>query len=203
MKILKFIFLALFLISQNALAVSSAFAVGIVNGTASLTVAKDFSCSSQCATNIGEGSAGNLALTFVPPSEYPTKNIKAVSNKVFILPPSYTGSEGDGESLCVQDCENFKDALGFNLNSYNVKSDVERNQFTKAACKALEVATGTAGKTFASFAVIAIGVGFFTGKVSWGLMIGVAAGIATMFGSPAIVSAISGADFTTTCQSQY
>ena len=35
-------------------------------------------------------------------------------------------------------------------------------------------------------------IGFFTGKVSWGLMIGVAAGIAAMFGAPSIVAAITG-----------
>ena len=37
-------------------------------------------------------------------------------------------------------------------------------------------------------------MGFFTGKVSWGLMIGAAAGIGAMFGAPAIVGFISGTD---------
>ena len=52
---------------------------------------------------------------------------------------------------------------------------------------------------FAAFAIIATGIGFFTGKVSWGLMIGVTAGIATMFGAPSIVAAISGQDTKTSC----
>jgi hypothetical protein len=59
-------------------------------------------------------------------------------------------------------------------------------------CNVQRVVTGNAGKAFAAFAIISIGVGFFTGKVSWGLMIGVAAGIAAMFGAATIVSAITG-----------
>jgi type IV secretion system protein VirB2 len=72
--------------------------------------------------------------------------------------------------------------------SYNVSS----NALTRVMCNALRIVTGTAGKTFAAFAIIAVGIGFFSGKVSWGLMIGVAAGIAAMFGAPSIVAAISG-----------
>ncbi len=59
-------------------------------------------------------------------------------------------------------------------------------------CRAFQLATGTAGKTFAAFAIISMGLGFFTGKVSWGLMIGVMAGIAAIFGAPTMVSAIGG-----------
>ena len=80
--------------------------------------------------------------------------------------------------------------------SYNISS----NSLTKVMCNALKIVTGGAGKTFATFAVIATGIGFFTGKVSWGLMIGVAAGIATMFGGPSIVAAISGEDTKTMCK---
>ena len=80
--------------------------------------------------------------------------------------------------------------------------NVNKNSFTKSACNALKIATGSAGKTFATFAVIATGIGFFTGKVSWGLMIGVAAGIATMFGGPSIVAAISGESTNMKCDIQ-
>ena len=74
----------------------------------------------------------------------------------------------------------------------DVSANVSSNSLTRVMCNALKIVTGSAGKTFATFAVIATGIGFFTGKVSWGLMIGVAAGIATMFGGPSIVAAISG-----------
>jgi type IV secretion system protein VirB2 len=73
------------------------------------------------------------------------------------------------------------------------------NSLNKVMCNALRLVTGSAGKTFAAFAIIATGIGFFSGKVSWGLMIGVAAGIATMFGAPSIVAAISGQTVDTKC----
>jgi len=66
------------------------------------------------------------------------------------------------------------------------------NVLVDTMCNVMKIITGNAGKAFAAFAIISIGIGFFTGKVSWGLMIGVAAGIAAMFGAPAIVSAITG-----------
>jgi type IV secretory pathway VirB2 component (pilin) len=79
------------------------------------------------------------------------------------------------------------------------KYDTNMSTFSRSMCNALKVVTGSAGKTFAAFAIIATGIGFFTGKVSWGLMIGVTAGIATMFGAPSIVAAISGQDVKTNC----
>lgn len=71
-------------------------------------------------------------------------------------------------------------------------SDENDNVLVRTMCNALQIVTGNAGKAFAAFAIISIGIGFFTGKVSWGLMIGVAAGIAAMFGAPSIVAAITG-----------
>ena len=81
----------------------------------------------------------------------------------------------------------------------DASANISSNALTRVMCNALRIVTGGAGKTFATFAVIATGIGFFTGKVSWGLMIGVAAGIATMFGGPSIVAAISGEDTKTMC----
>ena len=99
--------------------------------------------------------------------------------------------------LCINACEYIKSKLKGDVadEQYNIS----QNTFTKSMCNALRVVTGSAGKTFAAFAIIATGIGFFTGKVSWGLMIGVTAGIATMFGAPSIVAAISGQDLKTSC----
>ena len=66
------------------------------------------------------------------------------------------------------------------------------NILVTTMCNMMKIVTGNAGKAIAAFAIIAVGVGFFTGKVSWGLLIGVTAGVAAMFGAPTIVSAISG-----------
>ncbi len=74
----------------------------------------------------------------------------------------------------------------------SLKATADDNAFTRTLCNALRIITGTGGKAFAAFAIISLGIGFFTGKVSWGLMVGVTAGIAAMFGAPTIVAAISG-----------
>ncbi len=73
-----------------------------------------------------------------------------------------------------------------------VSATANDNVLVNTICNVLRIVTGNAGKAFAAFAIISIGIGFFTGKVSWGLMIGVAAGIAAMFGAPTIVAAITG-----------
>jgi type IV secretory pathway VirB2 component (pilin) len=73
-----------------------------------------------------------------------------------------------------------------------VSASANTNVLVDTICNVLKIVTGNAGKAFAAFAIISIGIGFFTGKVSWGLMIGVAAGIAAMFGAPTIVAAITG-----------
>lgn len=73
-----------------------------------------------------------------------------------------------------------------------VSATANDNVLVNTICNVLKIVTGNAGKAFAAFAIISIGIGFFTGKVSWGLMIGVAAGIAAMFGAPTIVAAITG-----------
>lgn len=70
----------------------------------------------------------------------------------------------------------------------------------KVLCNVLVFVTGTVGKTLASFIIIGVGLGFFTGKVSWGLLIGVTLGISAMFGAPAIIGALTGEfTITTTC----
>jgi type IV secretory pathway VirB2 component (pilin) len=75
---------------------------------------------------------------------------------------------------------------------FSVTANGDDNAFVDTLCNALKIITGSGGKAFAAFAIISIGIGFFTGKISWGLLIGVTAGIAAMFGAPTIVAAISG-----------
>ncbi len=63
--------------------------------------------------------------------------------------------------------------------------------FVSEICNVINIVSGPAGKVFAAFAIVSVGIGFFTGKVSWGLLIGVSVGTAAMFGAPSIVSAIT------------
>jgi len=83
--------------------------------------------------------------------------------------------------------------------SYASSSVINTNVLVDVMCNVLRIVTGNGGKAFAAFAILSVGIGFFTGKVSWGLMIGVAAGIAAMFGANTIVSAITGTE-TMTCK---
>lgn len=76
--------------------------------------------------------------------------------------------------------------------NYATASTLNTNVLVDVMCNVLRIVTGNAGKAFAAFAILSVGIGFFTGKVSWGLMIGVAAGIAAMFGANTIVAAITG-----------
>ena len=106
-------------------------------------------------------------------------------------------SAPDLQNACIFYCNSIVNQIKGNV--ADEKYSINQNTFTKSLCNALRVVSGSAGKTFAAFAIIATGIGFFTGKVSWGLMIGVTAGIATMFGAPSIVAAISGQDTAMAC----
>jgi len=80
-------------------------------------------------------------------------------------------------------------AIGNAQTSSSASSD--SNALTKVLCNVYKITTGKAGKTFAAFAVISAGVGFFTGKLQWGLLIALVLGISAIFGAPSIVSAIT------------
>lgn len=86
----------------------------------------------------------------------------------------------------------FADDAYSGSSNYASSSQLNTNVLVDVMCNVLRIITGNAGKAFAAFAILSVGIGFFTGKVSWGLMIGVAAGIAAMFGAPTIVAAITG-----------
>ena len=111
----------------------------------------------------------------------------------------YCPTAGDAcKNVCIAECLKFIQWIK-SPGIADASASASSNSFTRSMCNALKVVTGSAGKTFAAFAIIAVGIGFFSGKVSWGLMIGVAAGIAAMFGAPSIVAAISGQDTNMMC----
>ena len=83
----------------------------------------------------------------------------------------------------------FAETTGIGITSNTTGSGGEMQT---VLCNVLRFVTGTVGKTLASFIIIGVGLGFFTGKVSWGLLIGVTLGISAMFGAPAIIGAITG-----------
>jgi len=154
---------------------------------------------STCEANTGSGTcAGTCATTGDSYNFY----INSVSNtdgasttSLVIASPAAPGASETTiqcKTRCVGVC------IAAKGNEY-AEASTSSNTFSKSICNAFRIVTGSAGKTFAAFAIIATGIGFFSGKVSWGLMIGVAAGIATMFGAPSIVAAISGTTVDTKC----
>ena len=66
------------------------------------------------------------------------------------------------------------------------------NPMARVLCNVYKIVTGNVGKTFCAFAIVAAGVGFFTGKLNWGLLIALVLGISAIFGAPKIISAITG-----------
>lgn len=69
------------------------------------------------------------------------------------------------------------------------------NPMIDVLCNIFLFITGGVGQAICAFVIIGVGIGFFTGKVSWGVLIGVALGIASLFGGPAIMEAITGRPF--------
>ena len=196
MKFINLLSVFIFIISQNILMASSAYAA-IAN--ASLTIVdKTTSCATICGGITGAPETGENSISISITATGITPGIANPKTFKFKNPADGTDLPAV-KAFCTASCESYRSDAGLTLGNLDAVSNLSSNTLSKAMCNALRIVNGGAGKTFAAFAVIATGIGFFTGKVSWGLMIGVAAGIATMFGASSIVAAISGEKVETMC----
>jgi len=59
-------------------------------------------------------------------------------------------------------------------------------------CGGYSIFRGPLGKALAVFSIVALGVGLFMGKITWGLVFAVALGIGAIFGAPKIVGVVTG-----------
>jgi type IV secretory pathway VirB2 component (pilin) len=66
------------------------------------------------------------------------------------------------------------------------------NPIGQVLCNVVTWLTGPVGKGIATLAIIIIGLGALMGKVSWGMAIIVAIGVALIFGAAAIVNQLGG-----------
>ena len=66
------------------------------------------------------------------------------------------------------------------------------NVIQQVFCNVVVIMTGTTGKAIATVAIIAVGVGALLGKISWGMALIVALGVALVFGAASVVSALGG-----------
>lgn len=58
-------------------------------------------------------------------------------------------------------------------------------------CNLVDILTSATGRAIATVAVIAVGIGALLGKISWGMALIVAVGIALIFGAGSIVSVLA------------
>jgi type IV secretory pathway VirB2 component (pilin) len=58
---------------------------------------------------------------------------------------------------------------------------------TKVVCEL----TGTTGKAIATLAIVAMGMGLFVGKLSWGVAAATSVGVGMLFAAPKVVSWLS------------
>lgn len=92
-------------------------------------------------------------------------------------------------------------SIGFiNINSAMAADSI--SSVSGAMCNGYKIFNGPIGKTFALFAIVALGVGFFLGKVSWGTAIAIALGVGALFGAPTLVNLLTGGDKICTGTSQ-
>lgn len=66
------------------------------------------------------------------------------------------------------------------------------NAIANVVCNVVKQLTGPIGQAISTVAVIFIGIGLFMGKISWGLALGIAIGMAMLFGAENVVGWISG-----------
>jgi type IV secretory pathway VirB2 component (pilin) len=144
----------------------------------------------------GSASGGNCTVPGLKVNGVVICNSTTASGSTVGTCTPVTGAKIRCSGLNTAQCQSVSDITTY---CQWVAEDTDNNKLVDAICRVYQIATGTAGKAFAAVGVISVGIGFFTGKVSWGLMISVAAGIAVFFGAPSIISVISGSDASNLC----
>ena len=75
---------------------------------------------------------------------------------------------------------------------------VADDPITAVLCKVTGALTGKLGKSIATIGIVALGVGLFLGKLSWGLAVATAVGVALIFGAGTFITWIN-STATATC----
>ncbi len=82
--------------------------------------------------------------------------------------------------------------LFFNLDAF-AADDASNNAISKVLCSVVKALTGTIGQAIATIGVVVLGVGLFTGKLSWTTALATGLGIGIIFGASSLVNWIAGA----------
>ncbi len=70
--------------------------------------------------------------------------------------------------------------------------NLDHSPISRGLCNVFELVGGNIGKAIAIFAIVMVGFGFFSGKFSIALVIGITLGIGILFGAPKIIAALTG-----------
>ncbi|MBQ4875098.1 MAG: TrbC/VirB2 family protein [Rickettsiaceae bacterium H1] len=80
----------------------------------------------------------------------------------------------------------------FATGSVTTPSAQQQGDIAETICRVIQQLTGPIGQAISTVAVIFIGIGLFMGKISWGLALGIAAGMGMLFGAQNVVQWVSG-----------
>ena len=83
-------------------------------------------------------------------------------------------------------------ALLFSFLYVNIASAAFVDPAVTQLCNAIAIFQGNVAKSMAAFAVIALGVMLFLGKITWGTVFAIGLGLFAIFGSITIVGALTG-----------
>jgi len=85
-------------------------------------------------------------------------------------------------------------------NSSLLPANKNGNKIAYVLCQGVRITTSNPFKIIAAIFVMATGAGFLLGKVQIQTIIGVALGVATIFGAPKIYNVIKGGNADTNCE---
>ena len=74
----------------------------------------------------------------------------------------------------------------------SIGGNKESNPMVQAVCNFIAVVTGGVGKVVVCVVIMFVGVSFFLGKVSWGLVLAIGMGAGAIFGAGQIVAVVTG-----------
>jgi type IV secretion system protein VirB2 len=77
--------------------------------------------------------------------------------------------------------------LCVSANNSSASTQTTDNAIETTLCNVVNSLTGGIGRSVATIAIIALAIGLFLGKLSWGLALATALGIAMVFGAPTVV----------------
>jgi type IV secretion system protein VirB2 len=76
-------------------------------------------------------------------------------------------------------------------NNIHASTAARENAIEDTLCNVVNSLTGGVGKGVATIAIIALAIGLFLGKLSWGLAMATGVGVGLVFGAPTVVEWLS------------